>query len=242
MALSKIKEVGNAWAKVFGPFPEDYVTFDTETSGLDSDRDVIIQIGWCRVVRRKVVENKAIIMNWRPILDDAEFQILANRLQKTSNSMAGKGHDFLWSMDTMVKNGVPPIDAFSQFAKVLSRSPVLVGHNIWRHDYKFIDRCSRRLTQRPIGIPDTRMFDTMSIVKAAQSGATPVPGDSYRSYSDRAANAGGNKYKCSLDRFCVETLELDKDYGVDVTKMHDAGYDAWVTALLVEQLRKLMFV
>ncbi len=239
--LPKIEELGKIWKKTFGPLPDDYLVFDLETSGLDSDRDVILQIGWCRVLNRKVKENKAIVLNWQSYLEPAELEILRGRLAYTSDSMHRRGLGYNWSIDRINREGVDPKTGFVEFAKYLSRSPILIGHHCWKHDLPFVDKCSRRLTRMGVGIPDTRMLDTFALVKSAQSGAFPLPTDTYKSFSKRAVSAGGNKYRGALDKFCVPALHLDAKYGVNTSTMHDAAVDSLVTHYVVEELRLLMF-
>ena len=41
--------------KMIMPFPRDYLVFDLETSGIDRNVDVIVQIGICRVVNGKKI-------------------------------------------------------------------------------------------------------------------------------------------------------------------------------------------
>lgn len=241
MSLNNVKELGRAWRQTYGLLPDDYLVFDLETSGLDSDRDVILQIGWVKVKNRKLVDRQVVTLNWCDLISGVEREILLHRLNHTNDAMYKRGLGFSWSLDRIKREGKDPITAFTSFAKNLTSSPILFGHNVWGHDYPFVDKCSLRLTGMSIGIPDTRMIDTQALVKAAQSGAAPKVGESYRTYCTRAVKAGGSKFKSSLDRFCVPTLKLDSKYGVDVTKMHEADYDAYVTHLVVEEMRALMF-
>jgi DNA polymerase III epsilon subunit-like protein len=238
--VDQAEKLAAAWRAAYGPMPEDYLVVDVETSGLSTEYDVVVQLGWLRAVGGREVERGAIVLDWSQVLDGHDLRQLERRLGETAAKMSAAGKGRGWTLDRLRAEGLHPARAVDKLAGFLGRRPVLVGHNPWRFDLPLLDKLAARLRGLPLGVPPNQCIDTAAMVKAAQSGCTPRPGETYRDYAARANAAGGNKYLSSLDRFCVGRFRLASRHGVDVAKTHDAAYDCWVCHLVYEDLRQLV--
>jgi ribulose kinase len=55
-----------------------------------------------------------------------------------------------------------------------------------------------------------------------------------RAWYKRAAGLKWNLH------FCMTSLDMFEKHGIDPDKLHGAGYDAWCTSLLFEELRQVL--
>lgn len=120
--------------------PNDYVVLDLETTGISWARDAIIEFGAVKVVDRKPV---------------ATFQQLVNPFRPLNpriTQLTGITNDMLLP--------APDLDDVLPSFLDWCGSDVMVGHNIARFDFKFIDAASRRLLARPV---TNRLIDTLAM-------------------------------------------------------------------------------
>lgn len=223
-----------AWADAFG-FPESYVSVDCETSGLDVDRDFILQLGWCRVVAAAPTENAGVVIGHQ--LQGVEATLLDTRLNQTRQAMEKRGLDYKWTTKILAAVGRPPKEAVETFIGVCDQSDAVVAHYGVAFDYPMIDRLCRR--ECGVGLPPVesgQLYDTAILFKAAVIEMKPMRDESIASAMARVlAVRGSTKFSVSK---CVEVFDLAKK-GVVKGRAHDAIYDAWVASLIFEELRAM---
>lgn len=229
-----------AWRAAYGAPPADYVVLDTETTGFSPEYDRVLQIGWLRVIGGREAERQSLHVDWSAALDAHEMTRLRDRLLQTGKHIGQTPGWADQALATLCRRGVPPAEAADRFARVLATGPVLVGHNAWQFDVRMLDAFYQSQRGLPLGVPPTKLIDTMAMVRSAQSGCHPRPGETYRDYTLRAVRAGGNKYRSALDRFCIGRFRLARRFGADARLAHDALYDSWLTHLVYEDLRALI--
>jgi DNA polymerase-3 subunit epsilon len=131
----------------------DCVVLDTETTGLDPDRDHIVSLGAVRV-RRGVVKR------------GETFDALVN----PARPIPPGSSRFHGITDDMVANR-PKIDVVLPAFLVFAEGAVLVGHQVW-FDLRFLEREARRL-----GLPSLTashpVLDTLSLSSVVHG---PLPG------------------------------------------------------------------
>jgi len=221
-----------AWADAYG-LPVNYTSIDIETTGLDVDRDYVLQIGWCRVADRNAVENAGVAVNCVAGMAPAECDVVRSRLAGTAAHMAADGHQYEWSVDR-VKTGLPPREAAERLAAACDASHVLSHYGTF-FDYLVVDRfCQRYISQGLPNLETGRLLDTYLMYKAAVAPLYPRRGESYAAFVRRvrAARVGP---KCSMAA-CVDALGLARR-GAVIRRAHDAVYDAWLAHLVYERLR-----
>ncbi len=102
------RQFGGAW-------PRNYLCFDTETSGFDMKRDVIMQIAHCLIEDGKEVSNLDVVLDWsdHPVVPDAW---LRQKLKYTAESMLARtGRKFHWTYERMKEEGIRPPEKVLQF-------------------------------------------------------------------------------------------------------------------------------
>lgn len=121
---------------------DDYVLFDLETTGLDTENDRIIEISAIRVSGGEIVE---------------EFSTLVNpgiHIPFIASSVNG-------ITDEMVKDSPSIEEALKDFLG-FAGSSVLAGHNIRRFDMRFIQRDSVNILGSPV---NNKILDTLDVAR-----------------------------------------------------------------------------
>lgn len=207
-----------------GKLPDNYLVFDTETSGVDHALDRILQFGFL-VVDGGVPE------------EEYSFYVRRSRDDVVISPGAFAVHGI--SYELLADKGVGPgealrsvVDLFT-FARAQDR--MIVGHNAASFDASMFEReCA--LVGNPFRFDIDLFLDTGMIVKAAQLNIDYIPDRvSLKAWYRRIADIRAPGVRWNLDRFCIGNFGLVKQGSV---KAHDAGGDCVLTHRLFEELKK----
>lgn len=135
--------LSNCAGKLVNRYPDDYVVFDLETTGLETESDSVIEISAIKVLDSNIAE---------------EFSTLVNpgfHIPYTVSSVTG-------IMDDMVADSPSFDKAFSDFLG-FAGDMVLVGHNIRNFDLKFLYRDAIKFWGKTVG---NDYVDTLILSKA----------------------------------------------------------------------------
>jgi DNA polymerase III alpha subunit (gram-positive type) len=141
------------------------------------------------------------------------------------------------------KHGIEPAEAYAMLHFMVtdarSKGMLVCGHNLYSFDIPFFQEELARLgiTFR---FAENEVIDTAMLVKAMQIGILPGEEETAYAYWSRVRDFRARGIYFSLDRHCIGRFELDKKYSVSKALAHDAGYDAWMSHLVVEELNKLV--
>lgn len=230
-----------AMRETFGPIPDDYLVVDVETSGLKHDQDVILQIGWCEVENRQVVDNDAVVLNWfdnSVRLPDPRW--LRERINQTRAVMTREGNAYPWT-EPVLRAGEKPLVALAELLLRLRSHalPAIVTHNGWMFDAPMIENHFKRYLSTPFEFAERRMWDTGALEKGVQLNMRPLPNDTLRSYSRRVM-AKICRIKWALTKHCIPKYQLDKRFGLNVQDAHRADFDTRATHCLLQVFREQM--
>ncbi|MGL5956071.1 MAG: single-stranded-DNA-specific exonuclease RecJ, partial [Brevinema sp.] len=139
VALKLAQALGESY--LLEEYNREFVFFDIETTGLDPERDDIIEIA-------AVVTKNGVIMK--------EFQCLIST-EKTIDTKITEITNITQKM--IQEEGIPIIEALTQFLEFIGDLP-LVGHNIIGFDMKFLQINLQRFFQKQI---KNTPIDTLSI-------------------------------------------------------------------------------
>lgn len=241
----------NRWPPSFkrlygGGFPESYCAIDCETSGFDTNRDVVIEFGHCLVRDCKPVNTLNLVIDWTDhdvIPDDW----LRERLARVERDMRLSGRPWRVTYDVMKKEGVKPAKAlrfiFDFLATVRSNGVIFASHN----GYSFDERMLRAsfdgfLDENWAGFGENTMIDTGAIEKASQAppgtDVLPRESDTLEAYFRRIVNVRLRGVKWNLDTHCWNKYQLGKKPGLPAGECHTAGFDAFLVHLMMEEIRK----
>lgn len=190
-----------------------YLVFDFETTGLDLDRDRIIQVGLCQVTKGEVVDRAGwLVRQDVPIHPEAQ-----------------RKHGI--TVEALRKDGTTAEASLTRLLAAIREAPTSMGHNIHLFDLRFLRAECRRIGARE---PDSSAFiDTAALFKGWRMGTLyDHRHESPRDYAVRVLSTRAKGLKYSVEA-CLTALAIK----ADKSGMHDASEDAYLTHLIFEALR-----
>lgn len=131
-----------------GGWPRRYVAFDTETTGLAADRDVVVEIGWVRVVDGHVVDSGQRQLNWLLRPDAIPADEFRARYEAVTASLADRGETYPLTWEE-ITSGEDPLTVLAEWTDRVARDYAdgwaYIGHNVYRFDEPMLAASSRRL-------------------------------------------------------------------------------------------------
>lgn len=221
-----------------GLLPSSYVSFDTETTGFSTEKDLILEFGYAVVEDGEVKADGALLLNWFdfPGLDADRLEMMVERI---SDRMRHIGAVWNITSDLLRKDGVNPVEAFQFFADLCaganSSGKYILGHNVLRYDIPIVLSCMRRFAPGIAAPEFPRVIDTHCLENAVQMNEAgddrvrPVQGHDLTQYCDRFKGfAKKTKLSGLVDKYgLAETYQLEK-YAA-----HAAQADALATSALL---------
>lgn len=233
------------WALMYDGFPDDYFVVDIETTGNNVERDLIIQLGWCRVANRQVVDNSGTVLNWTnsPYVDASWVKKRMQETAKQMNDPDSMHKHYPWTFEDL-KDGYSPIEALGvlldKLESVRRRYELVIAHNGISFDLPVLSSHFKRFLRKDHNIQDNEYWDTGALEKACQIDELLCQGEMPGAFAYRVLNRNNDgQIKWSLFNHAVPKYELDKKYNIELGLAHTAPFDAYVTHLLLEQYRSL---
>lgn len=227
------------------PWPDDYLVFDIETTGLRRDEDLPVDFGWCLVRDREVCNHGNFVLDWTRYPQLVEPAWLGERLEQVREKMAQRGDEWVYSPGYLREKGTDPL-AVLGFAHRLFYSnrrsgASFVGHNAWAFDCPiletvFLEYLGGRKDVEPFVFQGDEVYDTGGIEKGSQLGLYPFPEETLRTYFLRVHKQWAPGVKWSLSH-CVAKYRLADRLPAD-GGLHQAGTDVMMTHLLFEELKQ----
>lgn len=235
-----------------GPFPDDYLVVDCETSGLAPRDDVVIQLGWALVEGRKLVDQGAVVIDWTRDQPPAYASWLADRIDKTrfhiehDKNGYSSGNTWNFHIARVQAEGCHPRAAMEDFRGLVDTCRAggfsFVGHFGLRCDQPMLHRAMQDAlgSDAEFVLAPGEYHDTMALEKGVQILPRLEPGEDWDRFIRRAYGLGGNKFKSSLSDHCVRKYDLHTKHALDMTQAHEADFDAVLTHHLFENFRGIM--
>ncbi len=230
-------------------FPESYLSWDTEYTGGNADKDLIMEIGHCMVENRQVVDRLNIVIDWsqHPEIPDGW---LRNRLAHQRLQM---GDRWRVTWDVMKAEGIHPVKALQFYYKLFAtwsrRKLPFVAHNGYTADERMFAGNVAGFLVKKFGFHDNELIDTGAIHKASsildsddpshhalRARVLPTDNDSMRTYFKRVVHTPAKGIRWNM-LYCLQHYGLDKKYDLDQTLLHTAGFDSYCCHLLMEEYR-----
>lgn len=241
--------MSNHWFREFAGryrFPENYICFDIETSGIDPANDYICSIGHTIVRDGVIGPYSESYLNWpdHPGIDTTQ---LKNSLLRVQNIMESRGKPFHHTWERLQRDGKPPLQVLADYLDLFEtaeeRQEVVVAHNGWRFDIEFLQAHFHDWLGISYVFSSELVYDTGVAEKASQlrdeDDPFPTPGETMQQFSWRIGNLQRRGIFWALDGYCDKQYNLFKKAGLDPGEAHGAGADSLLLAHLVEEHRKL---
>lgn len=215
--------------------PCDYLVFDLETLGFNPANDMIVQLGFALVRDCEIVNDlwdddkgRALILRWpSKFFEGREKAIAVHGITPEKSAL----------------EGIDPDEAFGITEDVVkfanAEGMQFCGHNLYAFDYGFL-KTAMSNRSKELDISQHNLIDTAMLAKAMQLGMKPGGGERAYTYYARVKQFRARGVFYNLDRYCVERFGLDAKYGVNPDDAHDAGYDCWMTHLVVTEMNKII--
>ena len=166
-----------------------YIVFDFETSGLDPQKDDIIEIGYLKVVNDVTTQQRSILLKH------------GKEISPEIENIVGIKNEHI-EID-----GASPYETLKAFLQELERVPVIFGHNIIRFDVKFLEKAAERYNLTFLLPKKEKYFDTAGIYKAKKLQMTNERGLSHWDFCSEVLDtiAPGVRYNvgCACDELGI---------------------------------------
>mgnify|MGYP001164126490 CR=1 FL=1 len=249
-------------------FPADYIVVDVETTGRvfygangsytpvkHGYHDLITQIGHC-IVRGNEVRHKAgVVLDWTDpathVLHEFEpmrdSRWLQDQLDFLERVFVEKGRTYQVPFSKMQAEGHDPVETLSGYYDIFTdareKGLKFVGHNAWGFDAKMIRYHFRHYLGKDFVWKSDELIDTGMLEKAIQDAdneniSLPWSTENLKTWSRRIANSPRAGIRWNLDQHVVTKYNLVERFNLNMDDAHDAGFDCYLTHLLLETLRE----
>lgn len=236
------------WTKQFRDWyghslPDDYMTFDIESTGFSRKWDLPIDVGYCLVRGREVAATGNYLLNWT-VYPGVEQDWLEGRIDKVISGMSKQGKAFPYSLQRLKEEGRDPYDVLRFYHELIianrEAGAAFVGHNAWSFDASMLTSCFSQVLGVDFEFGENELFDCGGMEKAIIAGDLEPFADekTLKEYFSRicAAPRKGvfwNAEAC-IDRYNL----LDKFESMGLDNLHTAVVGSYVSHLLFEELRR----
>lgn len=245
MIRSTVNAIFRLMRDRFKGFPDDYLVFDVETTGVEFGTDLVAQLGYVLVRDRKPADQGWVYLDWTrdPEVDQGW---LRRRVEETRRHVEFKngqptGKVYKVAYDRM-RDGMDPREALRRYHKLFldnrAEGHFVVAHNGYHFDARYVEEHLHTFLGETFRFGDYELFDTGMIEKGAQAAMTPWIGESVRDYSLRVAKTWLKGVYWALDSYCVPKYGLDAKVNIKAADAHDAAVDCLLTHALFEEHRR----
>jgi hypothetical protein len=227
--------------------PSNYLVFDLETTDLEFRRGVIWQIGLYPVMNGVPVEGSDKGLSF--FLETPEEQLRANKFEINRRAMrngdAGDTANALLEQSEeayvaeVKSKAVPRQAAFRNVCEMMQayidNGWPIVGQNLVHFDIPFFEYDSAR-NGSGFKFPVEGVVDVGILIKAAKLQMRYLERETLREFFNRVYSIRAKGVFFAIEKFCVPYWGLEAKYGVDLKQAHAAGYDCWITSLILQEM------
>jgi DNA polymerase III epsilon subunit-like protein len=222
-------------------FPDTYIVFDVETSGLQPAYDYVVQFGHMTVQDRRPCEPAQYLLDWTRC-EIVSQRDVRERLYHTEDEFRKRQLIYRFSYERLAKEGIDPLEAlrvyFDYFQQHQKDGGYFLTHNGVRFDSQLVEHHFRRFLGKEFKFDLSRMIDTGLLELAAQLGLMIGDDESISDFWLRLSKCCQRGVFWSLDKHCIPKYNLVKRHGLNMSQAHTAGFDCKVTHLLMEEFRR----
>jgi DNA polymerase III epsilon subunit-like protein len=235
--------------------PDNYMVLDLETTGTEYYNSHIWQVGLYPVLNGKpetdpIKGTTLYVKQPKEALEKATFEI-TRRWAKSVGIEPHRAESLVMPESEAYKkiekdfvnevndNGVEEAEAMKIVTDLVTSYAKqyypIVGQNFVRFDCPFIEYTCARVGM-PFQFPSSKLIDTGILIKSSILGRRIGKDETCKTFYTRVSNERAKGVYFALERFAIPYWSMDVKYGIDITKAHDAGYDCYVTSLVMTEL------
>ena len=202
-------------------FPDDYVVVDVETSGLNPQRDRVLEVGWVKVRDRKPIL-PAVSWVLNPTSPERVFEV------------PPKITDLTGITTENIAEGVSPNLIFRRL-QVICVAERIIAHNGVRFDRQFLNEECKRFGIETFNWDS--FLDTAALFKGWRLGMLEMLKDmSFYDFANTVLETRAYGVYFSL-AYCCEVLGVDVS---DLGDAHRASVDVVMVHRVLEKLREVL--
>lgn len=239
-------------ARLVGPefkLPRKFMAFDLETTPpVEPPYGFIWQIGVCEVENGRPLAGQE--HGKATYLKLSETVLLSNRfeLDRRSKRLAETFHVSAYEavklaeedyLETQKLLGVDPAlgiaNTVTTMRQYLKEGWPIIGQNLISFDCPFWKtECERKGVD--FDFPAEGVIDVGMIIKASKLGRRIMDRETSRDFYRQVGSTRAKGVYYAIERFCMPYWDLVARYKLDVSAAHDAGYDCFMTAIILHEL------
>lgn len=223
------------------PFPENYYVFDCETTGLDTNKDYITEIGLIVVTNRRPESDPVTVyLNWlRPgVIGANDFKSRVNYTRKKLREINKEYHYKEENLKTKGKDPGGIIEVlYKYFKEQQDNHGYFLTHNGINYDTLILQSHFARVLGKQFEFDPKYVIDTGLLEKARQTNIWIGDNEHLASFYARILDKY-SRSKWSLTDHCIPKYRLHEMHNLDLSKAHNAGFDCTATHLLFEEFRQ----
>lgn len=225
-------------------FPNTYIVFDLETTGLDVTSDLAVQIGMMVVEDGEVTEPpRANVLNWADYRG-VNQHCLRDRLLTVARDMAAQDNPYPFTYEGL-REGCNPIKLLRGYLDLFrvwqDGGGHFLAHNGCKLDKPMMEQMFKKHLNETFHFDARFTIDTGLFEKAMQQPRLLLPQnrDDLPAFYVKTIKCYSRGVKWSLFHHCVPKYKLAQKYDIDLSKAHSADFDCLVTHSLYQEMRKL---
>lgn len=242
----------NHWDRAFTrqygyTFPDTFLSIDTEYTGGNDQKDIILEIGHTLVQDGEIVNRLNLILDWtdHPVVS-------AGWLRSALGRCRAQNPKFRITQELMAEEGLKPEEAlefyYDLFRRWQKQRGFFVAHNGFYADERMLIGNFEGFLGKDFRFGENSLFDTGALFKASQVIASsdpylmerrptflPRPTDTLETYFRRVVHAHAPGIRWRLWD-CVSYFGLVEKHTLDKSDWHNAQFDSYITALLMKEI------
>lgn len=229
------------WFQLY--LPDNYLAWDTETTGFNKSYDVPLEFGWAMVRGGNLSSRGSFILDWTRYPQYVEEAWLREQITRLEHAFREQGRQWHIPFQRLASDGQDPFFVMrfmrDLFTANREADAWFVGHNLLAYDQILTENLFAEWLGESWQWRDTETIDTGVLEKIARSQEleprlrlTPEPNEPFWVFQQRAARAS-RRIKWNAD-VCVARYGLLEKNGLEKKDLHGAGTDAFVSSLLIE--------
>lgn len=225
-----------------GPWPDSYLSWDMETSGLKLDYDLPVDIGHTLVRDGQVVHRGGFLLNWvnYPGIDS---YWLEERLSNVAYHMEQQGKTYHYSVARMAEEGKDPYQVLKFYCDLFQKNRnvggAFLGHGVWHFDSRMFANILYEVCGFKWEFDENELWDSGAIEKAVVGNIEPFPDEkTLKDYFLRVHYSRRPGLKWNIET-CIERHNLAERFDLDLDELHGAEADSFVSHLLYQELKAI---
>lgn len=238
-----MSEALSYWQSVLKPVRR-YLSYDSETTGFSMQKDLTVEMGYCRWQNDKAKYDSH-LLGWTRFGFErvVERRWLADKLNYVREQMEKNGNSYHVTLERIDNEGLHPVKLLKHYSNRMTEEieagGVIAGHSIIHFDIPRLAAAVSEFCGGEFDVPADKIIDTSIIEKSLILDQVPTANENYKQFCHRVRYIQAKGVKHSLSDHCATKYRLLEEYGLTEVDAHAAGFDAMLVHLLIDAIKGL---